>query len=65
MRHGLDMDKIAMGLGASRKGKVSAKGGYFGALQLLGAALVIYGVRIVATASIGPGAERKRSPATA
>ena len=36
-----------------------------GALQLLGAALVIYGVRIVATASIGPGAERKRSPATA
>jgi len=31
----LDMDKIAKGLGAERKGKVSATGGYFGALQLL------------------------------
>lgn len=29
------MDKIAKGLGAERRGKVSAKGGYFGALQLL------------------------------
>ncbi len=31
----LDMDKIARGLGAQRRGKVSAKGGYFGSLQLL------------------------------
>ena len=31
----LDMDKIAKGLGAERRGKVSATGGYFGALQLL------------------------------
>jgi hypothetical protein len=31
----LYMDKIARGLGAARKGKASAKGGYFGALQLL------------------------------
>ena len=31
----LDMDKIAKGLGAERRGKISAKGGYFGALQLL------------------------------
>lgn len=31
----LDMDKIAKGLGAERKGKVSATGGYFGAMQLL------------------------------
>ena len=31
----LDMDKIAKGLGAERRGKVSAPGGYFGALQLL------------------------------
>jgi hypothetical protein len=30
----LDMDKIAKGLGAQRRGKVSATGGYFGALQL-------------------------------
>lgn len=30
----LDMDRIAKGLGAERRGKVSARGGYFGALQL-------------------------------
>ena len=30
-----DMDKIARGLGAERRGKVAASGGYFGALQLL------------------------------
>jgi hypothetical protein len=35
-RKRLDMAKIAKGLGAHRKGKVGAKGGYFGALQLLG-----------------------------
>jgi hypothetical protein len=31
----LDMKKIAAGLGAERRGKVSATGGYFGARQLL------------------------------
>jgi hypothetical protein len=31
----LDMDKIARGLGAERRGRVTASGGYFGALQLL------------------------------
>jgi hypothetical protein len=31
----LDMDKIAKGLGAERRGKVAATGGYFGAMQLL------------------------------
>jgi hypothetical protein len=31
----LDMDKIARGLGAERRGKITASGGYFGALQLL------------------------------
>jgi hypothetical protein len=30
-----DMDKIARGLGAERRGKVTASGGYFGAMQLL------------------------------
>lgn len=35
MKTHLDMDKIAKGLGAKRRGKVSATGGYFGALQLL------------------------------
>lgn len=35
MRRGLDMDKIAKALGGERQGKVSATGGYFGALQLL------------------------------
>ena len=31
----LDMDKIAGALGAERRGKVVARGGYFGAMQLL------------------------------
>jgi len=35
MKRQLDMDKIARRLGAERRGKVSATGGYFGALQLL------------------------------
>src|SRR5258707_8527673 len=36
MKRQLDMDKIARRLGAERRGKVSATGGYFGAMQLLG-----------------------------
>ena len=35
MKAQLDMDKIARGLGAERRGKVAASGGYFGAMQLL------------------------------
>jgi hypothetical protein len=35
MNRRLNMDKIAKALGARRRGKVSAMGGYFGALQLL------------------------------
>ena len=35
MKMPIDMKKIAAGLGAERKGKVSATGGYFGALGLL------------------------------
>ena len=34
MKAQLDMDKIAKGLGAERRGKVMARGGYFGALGL-------------------------------
>src|SRR6266540_1016297 len=34
MKTQLDMDKIAKGLGAERRGKVPAGGGYFGAMQL-------------------------------
>ncbi len=34
MKTGLNMEKIAKGLGAERRGKVSAGAGYFGALQL-------------------------------
>ena len=34
MKTMLAMDKIAAGLGAERRGKVSATGGYFGAMQL-------------------------------
>jgi len=29
------MDKIARGLGAERRGKVSSSGGHFGAMQIL------------------------------
>src|SRR2546423_10297488 len=35
MKRKLDMDRIAEGLGAERRGKVSATSGYFGAMQLL------------------------------
>jgi len=34
MRKQLDMDKIARGLGAERRGKVMAGAGYFGAIEL-------------------------------
>ena len=35
MKTQLNMNKIAKGLGAERRGKASAAGGYFGAMQLL------------------------------
>jgi hypothetical protein len=35
MKPQLDMDKIALGLGAERRGKVSVSGRHFGALQLV------------------------------
>jgi hypothetical protein len=35
MKPKLDMDKIASGLGAERRGKLTSMGGYFGAMQLL------------------------------
>lgn len=35
MKKQIDMDKIAKGLGAQRRGKVHAKGGYLGALGLV------------------------------
>ncbi|HYB90226.1 MAG TPA: hypothetical protein VEC38_04190 [Candidatus Binataceae bacterium] len=35
MKNHLDMNKIARGLGARRRGRVTASGGYFGAMQLL------------------------------
>lgn len=35
MKTALDMDKVARGLGAERRGKVAAAGGHFGALQLV------------------------------
>ena len=35
MKTQLDMDRIARGLRAERRGKVSAAGGYFGAVQLV------------------------------
>jgi hypothetical protein len=33
MVEAMDMERIAKGLGAERRGKVSPRGGYFGALQ--------------------------------
>ena len=35
MKIRLDMDKVARGLGAERRGKIVSSGGYFGAMQLL------------------------------
>ena len=35
MKTQLDMDKIARGLGAERRGTVTSTGGYFGAMQLI------------------------------
>jgi hypothetical protein len=35
MKVRIDVDKIARGLGAERRGKVAASGGHFGAIQLL------------------------------
>jgi hypothetical protein len=35
MKMRLDMDKIGRGIGAERRGKVAASGGYFGAMQLV------------------------------
>lgn len=35
MKRRLDMQKVAKGLGAERGGRMSAKGGYFGAMQVL------------------------------
>lgn len=34
MKRELDMDAIAKGIGAERRGKVTSSGGYFGAMQL-------------------------------
>ena len=34
MRTTIDLDKVARGLGAKRRGKVAATSGYFGAMQL-------------------------------
>lgn len=35
MKQRLDMDRIARGLGAERRGKVASRPGYFGALALV------------------------------
>jgi len=35
LKRNLNMDRIAKELGAERKGKVAASGGYFGAMQLV------------------------------
>jgi len=55
MRPRLDMDTIAKGLGAERKGKVTAEGGYFGALQLV--------ADVQARFQVPPGGGRATDPA--
>jgi hypothetical protein len=55
MKTQLDMDKIAKGLGAERIGKVTATGGYFGAMQLL--------ADIEARFHVPPGGGRATDPA--
>ena len=50
----LDMDKIARALGAERLGTVPAKGGYFGALQLV--------AEIEARFRVPSGGGRPRTP---
>jgi hypothetical protein len=54
MKMRIDMDKIAMGLGAERRGKVAASGGYFGAIQLL--------ADIEARFRLPPGGAGRRMP---
>lgn len=54
MRQALDMDRIARGLGATRRGKVVAGGGYFGARQLL--------AEIKARFRVAPGGGRHTDP---
>ena len=51
----LDMDKIARGLGAERRGAVKAGGGYFGAVQL--------GAEVEARFRVPPGGGRATDPA--
>ena len=54
MKTELDMDKIAKGLGAVRKGRISTGGGYFGALELLG--------EVEARFRVPPGGGRPTNP---
>ncbi len=50
----LDMEKIARGLGADRKGTVASSGGYFGALQVL--------AEVEARFRVPPGGGRATDP---
>ena len=54
MKRRPDMDKIARGLGAERRGKVSATSGYFGAMQLL--------ADVGAKFRVPPGGGRRTDP---
>ena len=55
MKTQLDMSKIAKGLGAERRGKVAASGGYFGATQLA--------ADVEARFRVPPGGGRPTDPA--
>ena len=50
----VDMDKIARGLGAKRGGRITAPGGYFGAMQVL--------ADVEARFQVPPGGGRRTDP---
>jgi len=52
MKTQLDMDKIAKGLGAEGRGKVTSTGGYFGAMQLVADIEARFRVPIVGLAKL-------------
>lgn len=56
----LDMNKVARALGAERKGKVSATGGYFGAIQVLADVEARFGVPVRGGRPTNPRRTKRR-----
>ena len=60
MKPHLDMDKIARGLSAERRGRVSVTGGYFGALQFLADIEARFRVPVGGGRATDPGCTQRR-----